>query len=79
MAIVRVSRDAGVTLGVPRIVPAVVTGNTTSGPPRAWDILPDGTFIGPIIPDESGSATAWVQFRVVLNWTEELKQLVPVP
>jgi len=59
-------------------VPAVVTGNTTSGPPRAWDILPDGTFIGPIVPDESGSATALVQFRVVLNWTDELKQLVPV-
>jgi len=78
MAIVRVSKDAGLSFGVPRIVPAVVTGNTTSGPPRAWDILPDGTFIGPIVPDESGSATALVQFRVVLNWTDELKQLVPV-
>jgi serine/threonine-protein kinase len=79
MAIVRVSKDAGLNFGVPRIVPAVVTGNTTSGPPRAWDILPDGTFIGPIVPDDSASTTGWAQFRVVLNWTDELKQLVPGP
>jgi Tol biopolymer transport system component len=77
MAIVRVAKGAGLTFGVPSIIPALVTGNTTSGPPRAWDILPDGSFIGPIVPDESGSNVMLPQLHVVLNWTEQLERLSP--
>jgi hypothetical protein len=46
---------------------------------RAFDVLPDGRFVGLV----SGSAedisaeSASPEIRVVQNWTEELKRLVP--
>jgi hypothetical protein len=39
--------------------------------PRGYDVLPDGRFVSVSIV--SGPA----EFRVVLNWIEELKRLVP--
>ena len=39
--------------------------------PRGYDVLPDGRFVSVSIA--SGPA----EFRVVLNWIEELKRLVP--
>jgi serine/threonine protein kinase len=78
MAIVRLTKHAGLTFDAPVIIPAVVTGNGTSGPPRAWDVLPDGGFIGPIAPDNSSGGFTATQFRVVLNWFERLKTQVPV-
>jgi Tol biopolymer transport system component len=77
MAIAHVAKRAGLTFGVPSIIPALVTGNTTSGPPRAWDILADGSFIGPIVPDEGGSNVMLPQLRVVLYWNEQLERLSP--
>jgi eukaryotic-like serine/threonine-protein kinase len=77
MAIVRVGKGTGLSFGVPSIIPALVTGSTTSGPPRAWDILADGSFIGPIVPDESSANVMLPQIRVVLNWTEQLTRLSP--
>ncbi len=46
---------------------------------RAYDILPDGRFVGLVEPSETGSSpgAASAQVRIVLNWTEELKQRVP--
>ena len=41
----------GVTFGTPVLFPASVTGNRVASEPRAWDILPDGRFIG-IGPDD---------------------------
>jgi hypothetical protein len=48
---------------------------------RAWDILPDGRFVGVIDAPaaQGGSAPIDTDVRVVLNWFEELKALVPVP
>ena len=78
LAIVRIVKDRGVTFGVPMTVPAVVTGGVLSGRPRAYDILPDGRFVGLVVPGDALSTVgAANQFRVVLNWTEELKRLVP--
>jgi hypothetical protein len=75
---VSVSTRPDVTFGSPVTLSARVTADRTSGETRAYDILPDGRFIG-VVPasDTESSGTAVAQFRVVLNWTEELKQRVP--
>jgi hypothetical protein len=79
LAVVSFTTQPGVTFGSPVTVRARVTGNRTSGEARAWDILPDGRFIGvvPASEPESSGAPATPQFRVVLNWFEELKARVP--
>jgi eukaryotic-like serine/threonine-protein kinase len=77
---VRVTRQPVVSFGTPERLPARVTGDRLSGEMRAYDVLPDGRFIGVITPsaiDGSGSPVP-TQFRVVVNWFEELKQRVPV-
>lgn len=70
----------GVTFGSPVTLPARVTANRTSRETRADDMLPDGRFVG-VVPaperESAGGAYVETQFRVVLNWTEELKRLVP--
>jgi hypothetical protein len=71
----RVSTQSGVTFGTPEILPARVTAGRTSNEPRAFDILPDGRFVGLI-----GSGTdslAAIELRLVQNWFDELKQRVP--
>jgi serine/threonine-protein kinase len=52
-------------------------GNT---PGTAWDISPDGKrFLMLKLPSATPSAPAGARkFTIVLNWTEELKQRVPV-
>jgi Tol biopolymer transport system component len=46
---------------------------------RAYDITPDGRFVG-VVPSGPGqsSTPSTSQVQVVLNWLEELKQRVPV-
>ena len=70
--------------------PAVAFGNQTEVPrpfrsgspslPRPFDILPDGRFVGRIAPGQATvvEGTGEPEIRIVLNWTEELKRLVPV-
>ncbi len=46
---------------------------------RGYDVLPDGRFIAVVPASEDGSGSAVSsEFRVVLNWFEELKRLAPV-
>ena len=70
--------------------PTVAFGNSTQVPrsfpagsaslPRAYDIMPDGRLIGRIAPGQATGAdgAGQMEIRIVLNWTEELKRLVPV-
>ena len=44
---------------------------------RGYDVLPDGRFLS-VSQQESPVGTARAELRVVLNWFEELKRLVPV-
>jgi eukaryotic-like serine/threonine-protein kinase len=44
---------------------------------RGYDVLPDGRFISVVPTTEDGSAPM-TEFRVILNWFEELKRLAPV-
>jgi eukaryotic-like serine/threonine-protein kinase len=79
LAVVSVTTQPGVTFGSPVTLPARVTANRISNETRAYDILPDGRFIGvvPVSEPESSGATTEPQIRVVLNWFEELKARVP--
>jgi len=81
LAVVRVTKGTSITFGVPVIGPAVVTGRATSSNPRVYDVLPDGRFVGLIIPGYESSTTTFFlggnQIRAVVNWAEELKRLVP--
>jgi Tol biopolymer transport system component len=76
LAAVRVNMRSGVTFGSPEKLPARVTSNRTSGLTRAFDILPDGTFVGLVSgsdEDVSLSVASTSEIRVVLNRFEELK------
>jgi hypothetical protein len=65
-----------------------VTANRISSERRAFDILPDGRFVGVVSDEPEGEATQsrfalttgapGAEMRVVLNWFEELKARVPV-
>jgi Tol biopolymer transport system component len=75
LAAVKVSTQGGFTFGAPVTSLARVTANRLVSEPRAYDILPDGRFIGLIDasePRENGAS----EIRVVLNWFEELKARV---
>jgi Tol biopolymer transport system component len=60
---------------------AAVQRNFQLGPTsvrRAYDIMPDGKFVGLVQPGQTSAGTsADSQIQVVLNWFEELKQRAP--
>jgi serine/threonine-protein kinase len=60
---------------VPRSFPPM-----SPGAPRAYDILPDGRFIGLILPEQATATggTVQLEIRIAERWAEELKRLVPV-
>ena len=62
-------------VGNPVLLPA--GGRYSSGPgnPREYNISHDGQRF--LIVASAGTAPAPNQIQVVLNWTEELKRLVP--
>jgi dipeptidyl aminopeptidase/acylaminoacyl peptidase len=77
--VISVTRRPALTFGNVESVPARVTADRIAAESRAWDILPDGRFVGPI-PASTGSgdtAGSDAQIHVVLNWPEELKARVP--
>jgi Tol biopolymer transport system component/tRNA A-37 threonylcarbamoyl transferase component Bud32 len=79
MAVARVATQPVVTFGTPEQFPARVTADRLSNEPRAYDVLPDGRFIGlTSVPGTNPQSSQGFQLRVVLNWFEELKQRVPV-
>jgi len=72
---------SGVVFGSPKLTPFMLTAGRLSGTTRSFDVLPDGRFVGLISPstiDAAGSA-GHPGIRIVVNWTEELKRLVPTP
>ena len=75
LATVKVTTQKGLTFGAPVTSPARVTGSRLITEPRAYDILPDGRFIGLIDASEPRESAAF-EIRVVLNWFEELKTRV---
>jgi serine/threonine-protein kinase len=64
------------TFGSPAPLKVMVPPNITSTRRRGYDVLPDGRFIT-LLPDENGPAGGKLELRLILNWTDELKRLVP--
>jgi serine/threonine-protein kinase len=54
---------------------ALFEGGFDPGSERAYDVSPDGRFV--MIENEPNDDTTSASIVVVLNWTEELKRLVP--
>ncbi|HYP08621.1 MAG TPA: hypothetical protein VER03_20470, partial [Bryobacteraceae bacterium] len=75
LATVRVSARDGLTFGGPVTSPFRINGNHVNTQARAYDVLPDGRFVGLIDASEpDGSPANWTsEIRIVLNWFEELK------
>jgi serine/threonine-protein kinase len=79
LAVVSVTLQPSVTFGTPMTLPARVTGNRTANLTRAYDILPDGRFVGVVPASEPQSVGSNIapHIRVAVNWLEELKARVP--
>jgi len=81
------SRFAGVSVttqpsfvfGNPVNLPSATQNNRISTDVRSYDILPDGKFVGLVAGSgaDLSKAIAAPEIRVVVNWFEELKRLVP--
>jgi hypothetical protein len=63
----------------PAKLPVVILSLRPGGNIRSYDITPDGKqFLILTSSSESSEKPAQLQLRITLNWTEELKQRVPV-
>ena len=74
---VPVTTTPSVTFGRPVEVPRGPLPGLISLDVRGYDVLPDGRFLS-VSQQESSRVLAGAELRVVLNWFEELKRLVPV-
>ena len=74
---VSVQIQPSLTFGPPAPVAGVPQPAFTSIQPRGYDVLPDGSFITLLPADNASSGGAGSEMRVILNWFEELKRLVP--
>jgi Tol biopolymer transport system component len=73
---ISITTRPALTFGNVESVPARVTADRIAAESRAWDMLPDGRFVG-LVPASTGSgdtAGSDTHIRVVLNWFEELKE-----
>jgi len=78
LAVSRVSTASGVNFGTPELHPFALTGDHLSNRHRAFDILPDGRYVGLASPSAAAAAeVAAPGIRFVVNWFEELRRLVP--
>jgi serine/threonine-protein kinase len=77
LATVAVVAEAGLTFGTQRLVRFPLTAGQVSGAVRAFDTLPDGGFVGPLVGSSERNALPPSEIHVVVNWFEELERLVP--
>jgi Tol biopolymer transport system component len=77
LAAVTVASQPGLTFGSPATFPSFVTGDKLPDHGRAYDIMPDGRFIG-LVATSKPEARIASELRAVINWVEELKRLAPV-
>jgi Tol biopolymer transport system component len=75
-AVVSIKTQPGVTFGSPILLPeSVPRPGLISTTVRGYDLLPDGRILT-LVP-ASNPVILRSEIRVVLNWLEELKRLVP--
>jgi eukaryotic-like serine/threonine-protein kinase len=73
---VDIRTEPSLVIGKPRSMPRGFLVNGT-GTPRSYDVTADGRFIGVVDSSIPLAGSTTPQINVVLNWTEELKRLVP--
>jgi serine/threonine-protein kinase len=79
MAAVRFTSTPSVTFGTPSTFPFTLTAGKLSGGRRAFDVLPNGNIVSLSVDGEStGTLTSGTEFRIVVNWFDELRRLAPV-
>ncbi len=79
LVVVDVNTQRSVTFGVPAELPRTIPRPSRfSGSARGYDVLPDGRVLSlvPVDQDSTGG-TIQSEIRVVVNWIEELKRMVP--
>ena len=83
MMLVTISTDSGFRVGIPEIL---FEGSFVPEDPRSgttnYDVTPDGQRFLMLEPSFGGTDTGPAtpdQINIVLNWSEELKERVPVP
>jgi hypothetical protein len=65
------------TFGSSTALGAGVIANRVSNVPRDYDVLPDGRFVGLIVPSEqTPTGAVATSMEVVINWFDELKQRI---
>jgi hypothetical protein len=72
----RVTTQSGFSFTNPETLPMAFADRTSNATVRNHDILPDGRVLGVVSAVQPGGATP-ERINVVLNWTEELKRLLP--
>ena len=77
LAAVPVTSSAGITFGRPVTFPFTLTAGRLATSTRAFDVLPDGRFVGVVAESAGDRSGSTPEIRVVLNWYEELEQMVP--
>ena len=74
---VSVTSKGRVTFDSPQSFPFVAFGGRLSNRPRAYDVLPGSRFVGMISGSVADQNAPNSEMRIVFNWFEELKRLVP--
>ena len=79
MLVVAVDTEPVFNPGNPEVLFEAPYRTDAPGRNRPWDVAADGRFL--MIKESGSGQEAGVpsQINVVLNWTEELKRLVPTP
>jgi len=73
---VATTTDAAVTFGTEQRL--AIEGLLMFGTYRDYDIMPDGERLVVVLPAED-SDEGPPRINIVVNWIEELKELVPIP
>jgi hypothetical protein len=72
-----VTASAGFAFSPPRQLPKNFPDAIANSGRRSYDILPDGRLLGVVAISDTASQGP-LELHMVLNWSEELKQHVPV-
>jgi Tol biopolymer transport system component len=77
IAAVRFFTTPMVGFGNPESLPFTLTAGRLSNSTRAFDVLPNGRFVGLVGGNADSPGTDANEVRLVFNWFEELKRLAP--
>jgi serine/threonine protein kinase len=74
---VPVTTKDGFVFATPRRFPFTLLAGRLSGQTRAFDVLPDGRFVGLVADNADSLGIGDTEMRIILNWFDELKRTLP--